>query len=308
MFSGASNFANDVDKTFLFIIGVGMFFLVGLTTTMIVFAVRYRKSKHPQAVQIKESMTLEVVWTIIPLIIVLTMFWYGYAAFMPTRKIPKDAMPVRVIGKMWNWTFDYGNGKIVTDTLVVPVGKAIRLNMESPDVTHSFYVPAFRIKEDLVPGQITHMWFIAEREGNFEIMCAEYCGLRHSYMEGRVKVVSEGNYNKWLASVKAQSNEKPEGLIIAQNNGCLGCHSLDGSKLVGPSFKGLYESVKTVVANGQEKQVKADTVYIKNSILNPDADVVKGFNKGMMKSYKGIIKDSDIDKIVKYLKTKDDKK
>lgn len=310
MFSGASNFVAGVDKAFLFIISVGLFFLIGLTVTMIVFAVKYRRKKHPKAVQVKESFVLEIAWTVIPLILVLLMFYYGYEAFTPQRTIPKDAYPIKVISKMWSWSFDYGKGKIASDTLVVPINKAISLNMVSLDVTHSFYIPAFRIKEDVVPGSITHMWFIAEQSGIYDILCAEFCGLRHSYMEGRVKVVSESEFNTWLASVKVtDENTEPKGLTIIKQNGCVACHSLDGSKLVGPSFKNIWGSEKTVVMpDGKEKQVNVDSAYITHSILAPDDEVVRGFSKGLMRPYKGIVADSAIVDIVKYFKASNDKK
>jgi cytochrome c oxidase subunit II len=308
MFSEASNFSAGVDKTFAFIMGIAFFFLIGLTVTMIVFAIKYRRKKHPVPVQVKDNIALEITWTIIPLVLVLAMFYYGYTAFLPMRNIPKDAMPVKVIGKMWDWTFDYGNGKIKKDTLWVPLNKAVKLEMVSPDVTHSFYVPAFRVKEDLVPGTTTHMWFIAQQEGTYEILCAEYCGLRHSYMEGRVRVVPEKEFRTWLANLKAADKNGPEGLVLIRNNSCTGCHSLDGSKLVGPSFKGLFGTKRKVEVNGTEKEVVADSAYIEQSVTDPDAAVVNGYPKGVMRSYKNVIKDEDIAKIVKYLSARDGNK
>jgi cytochrome c oxidase subunit 2 len=304
MFGGASNFSTGVDNAFMLIIGIGFFFLISITVVMIVFAFKYNKKKHPKAQQVKDNIALEVSWTVIPIILVLLMFYYGYEAFLPSRNVPKDALPVRVIGKMWDWTFDYGNGKIVKDTLVVPINKAIRLNMESPDVVHSFYVPGFRIKEDVVPGSITYMWFIAERPGEFDILCAEFCGLRHSYMEGIVKVVSDSDYVNWLANVKAiDPNAEPKGLTILKNNACIGCHSVDGSKLVGPSLKGLFASKRIVETANGEITVTADSTYIKNSVLNPDDQVVKGFNKGLMRSYQNVLTENDIKEITEYVKT-----
>jgi cytochrome c oxidase subunit 2 len=304
MFSGASNFSADVDKTFIYIIGIAFFFLIGITTIMIVFVVRYNRKKHPNAIQIKEKPVLEIVWTVVPVIIVLSMFFYGYLAFIPTRHIPKDAIPVKVVAKMWDWTFDYGKGKIIKDTLVVPLGKAVRLDMTSRDVIHSLYIPAFRIKEDVVPGRTTNMWFIAERPGTYEILCAEYCGLRHSYMEGRVRVVSENEYTLWLSQLKMTNPDKdPSGLKRIKENACTGCHSMDGSKLVGPTFKGLYGSNRTVLIQGKEFQIVADSLYIKTSIIDPNKEIVKGFKQGLMKPYGKLLKDSAINDIVDYLKT-----
>jgi cytochrome c oxidase subunit 2 len=271
---------------------------------MIVFAIKYNKKRHPKAIQFNDNVSLEITWTVVPFILVLLMFYYGYINFIPQRNAPKGAIPVKVIGKMWNWVFDYGNGKIIQDTLVVPVGKAVKLNMISLDVNHSLYISAFRIKEDLVPGQTTHMWFIAERTGQYDILCAEFCGLRHSYMEGIVKVVPENEYIKWLANLKVTDpNAEPKGLVIIKKNACTGCHSLDGSKLVGPSFKNLYGVERIVDHNGVEKKVVADSIYIRNSILNPNDDVVKGFSKGLMQSYKTTLKDNEIHEVIDYFKT-----
>jgi cytochrome c oxidase subunit II len=309
MFSGASNFAADVDKTFLFIISISLFFLIGITLTMIYFAVRYSRKRHPKAVQIKDNILLEVIWTVVPIILVLFMFYYGYEAFLPQRQIPDDAMPVKVISKMWNWTFDYGNGKTNPDTLVVPLNKPVRLDMISLDVNHSFYVPAFRIKEDVVPGMTTNMWFIAEKPGVYEILCAEFCGLRHSYMLGHVKVVPEEEYIAWLDSLKVNdTNKELHGLAIMKQNACVGCHSIDGSKLVGPSFKNLYKSEYVVLVNGEEHKIIADSSYIKDAIYNPDANIVKGYSKGLMKSYIGVINEVQMSEIIKYLESISDKK
>lgn len=303
-FNGASNFATSTDNTFIFIIGVGLFFLVGITITMILFAFKYRKSKHPKPVQVKDNVLLEVTWTVVPIILVLIMFWLGYKAFTVQRNIPVDAMPVKVISRMWDWTFDYGGNKFSKDTLVVPVNKAIRLDLTSVDVNHSFYVPAFRVKEDAVPGITTKMWFIAQRTGIFEILCAEYCGLRHSYMVGYVKVVQEQEYNSWLANLKAiDPNKEHKGLTLIKSNACIGCHSLDGVKLVGPTFKGLYNAEREIIVNGSEKKVKADSLYLVNAIYDPDKEIVKGYNKGLMKSYRPLLKDEEVAEIIDFLRT-----
>jgi len=264
---------------------------------------KYNRKKHIKAVQVPDSRILEITWTIIPLLLVLLMFYYGFIAFMPMRKIPKDAIIVKVHARMWKWSFEYDNGK-KSDTLVVPLNKPVALEMTSQDVIHSFYVPAFRVKEDVVPGKITHMWFIAEEPGEYDVMCAEYCGLRHSYMETKVKVVSDTSYKIWFeqSSTKSAIETNPGYLIIKKNN-CIACHSLDGPRLVGPSFKGLYGSVRTVFTNGVKRQCKADDDYIKESIYFPNNDVEDGFPKGVMQSYKNVISEKDINDIINFLKT-----
>jgi len=301
MFTEASNFAAGVDLAFKVILGIGIFLLVGITTVMICFVIRYRRSKHPKAEQIKDNTALEITWTLIPLGIVLLMFYYGYIAFRPQRNFPRDAMNVTVVSKMWAWSFIYPGDK-ESDILVLPINKAVVLNLTSLDVIHSFYVPAFRQKEDCVPGKVNQMWFIPTMLGDYNVLCAEYCGLNHSYMESKVRVVSAEDYQKWLEAIPKKAAE-PEGLTIIKQNGCTGCHSLDGSKLVSTSFKGLYGKESTVLSYGREHTVRDDDDYIKTSIFEPDRDVVKGLPKGVMKSYKGIIKETDVSKIIDYLKS-----
>ena len=301
MFTEASNFAAGVDLAFKVIFGISLFFLVGITTVMLTFVIKYRRSKHPKAEQIKDNTLLEVTWTIIPLAIALLMFYYGYVAFRPQRDMPKDAMNVTVISKMWAWSFVYPGNK-ESDILELPVNKAVVLNLTSLDVIHSFYVPAFRQKEDCVPGKTNHMWFIPTMTGEFWVLCAEYCGMNHSYMEAKVKVVPQAEYDTWISALPARAAE-PEGLTIIKKNACTGCHSIDGSKLVSTSFKGLYGKKSIVVTDGREHALTVDDAYIKTSIFEPDRDLVKGLPKGLMKSYKGLISDGEVAKVIEYLKS-----
>ncbi|MDP4210847.1 MAG: cytochrome c oxidase subunit II [Bacteroidota bacterium] len=302
MFTEASNFVEGVDFAFKFIFGIAMFFLVGLTTVMIVFIIKYNRKKHPNAVQIPSNNTLEITWTAIPLALVLLMFYYGYVAFMPMRNPPKDAMIVKTTGRMWAWDFEYANGKH-SQELVVPLKKPVRLNMTSKDVVHSLYIPSFRVKEDVVPGRQTVLWFIAEEEGTYEIFCTAYCGLGHSGMGSVVKVVSQKAFDKWFAEIPKPAAGAAQGLEIIKRNACTSCHSVDGSKLIGPSFKGLYNSKHVVISNGKEHEITADSAYVRTSVLEPDKDVVKGFNKGLMRSYKGTVSETDIKNIIEYFKS-----
>jgi cytochrome c oxidase subunit 2 len=305
--TNASNFVSGVDRAFLVILGVSFFFLIGLTFTMLYFIYRYNRKKNPVATQIEGSTKLEIIWTIIPTILVLIMFYYGWAGWHPMRKAPDDSFNIKVISRMWNFTFEYENGK-KTDTLFVPMNKPVKLELTSLDVVHSVYIPAFRVKEDVVPGNDKFMWFIPQREGIFDLFCTEYCGLNHSYMINSVKVMPEQQFNAWYVDTtkrEVASVESPSasGLRIMKNIGCIACHSLDGSKLVGPTFKGLYGHTATVITGGNERQVTVDDEYIKRSIYDPNADIVKGFNKGLMLPYEGQLTDSDIAQIIEYLKT-----
>jgi len=202
---------------------------------------------------------------------------------------------------MWSWSYEYENGKI-SDKLVVPLDKPVKLNLISRDVVHSFYIPAFRIKEDVVPGANNYMWFIGQEEGSYNVFCAEYCGERHAYMLSTVEVIPEVEYLAWLERSDIPEGEHP-GLTIIKRNACVSCHSLDGSKLVGPSFKGVYGITEVVMEGDTEVEITVDDEYIKSSISDPNAQVVKGYMPGLMISYKDQLSDEDVQQIIEYMKT-----
>lgn len=298
--SGASNFVQGVDLTFIIILGISVFFLVSITTVMIYFVIRYSRKRNPKATNIAGNNTLEIAWTVIPLILVLVMFYFGWLGFRPMRNVPEGAIQVKAIGQMWSWIFEYENGKKSAE-LIVPLNKPVKLNLFSRDVIHSLYIPAFRIKEDVVPGKNNYMWFTAQQEGEYDIFCAEYCGTRHSYMLSKVRVLPEAEYNSWLAKSDIPAGEHP-GLTLMKQNACVTCHSQDGSKIVGPSFKGLFGRKEIVIADGIEKEITVDDAYIKRSIYEPHVQVVKGFNPSLMVSYQKQLTEEDIQKIIDYLK------
>jgi len=307
----ASNFVKGVDSAFLLILGISFIFLIGLTTVMLIFIFKYNKKKNPKATQIEGSTKLELAWTIIPFLLTMLMFYYGWAGWNPMRKAPKDAKEITVYGRMWNFSFEYEDGRR-TDTLFLPKDEPIKLNLVALDVLHSLYIPAFRVKQDMVPGlKNNSMWFIPQREGIYDLFCAEYCGLQHSYMYSNVKVMEPEDFESWMKdttgySVAAQMESPAEtGKRIMQNIGCFACHSQDGSKLVGPSFKGIWGSERTVKVGGETKTVVADAEYIKRSVYDPNAEVVDGFMKGLMITYEGQLSEDDIGNIIAYLKTLD---
>ena len=302
MFSGASSFVEGVDIAFFVIIGISLVFLVGITFGMIYFSIKYNKKKHPKAESTVENTKLEIAWTVIPTLLVLGMFYYGWVGYRPMRAIPENAITVKVTGKMWSWTFEYENGK--WDTLLyVPINKPVKLNLFSSDVVHSLYIPAFRVKEDVVPGINNQMWFKAEILGQYNILCAEYCGLRHSYMMSKVVVLPEAEYTAWYnTKEKVDINALP-GELAMKKIGCNACHTTDGTRLVGPSYKGLYESMRKVVVDGKTIEVKADETYIINSIRKPNSQVVEGYPKGVMIEYKEQITDEELKQMVDYIKT-----
>ncbi len=306
----ASNFVQGVDTAFLIILGISFFFLIGLTVVMLVFIYKYNNKKNPKATQIEGSVKLEILWTVIPFLITMLMFYYGWAGWKPMQKAPKDAMEITVYGRMWNFSFEYENGRR-TDTLFLPKDQAVKLNLVAMDVLHSLYIPAFRVKQDMVPGlENNSMWFEPQKIGTYELYCAEYCGLQHSYMYTYVQVMEDSAFQTWIAdttqvAASAAIIDSPAatGKRIMQNIGCFACHTLDGTKLVGPTFKGLWESQRTVKTGKETRQVIADEAYIKSSIYDPNDDVVDGFGKGLMLSYRGQLSDDDIANIVEYLKT-----
>ena len=199
MFNGASNFSHNVDAVFLLTLVVSVFFLVLITGLMIYFVIKYNRKRNPKATNVHSNVALEITWTLIPTILVLIMFWYGWVGYVDMSEAPENTLNVDVTAQMWKWTFKYENGKTF-DSLYVPVNKAVKLNLTSLDVTHAFYIPKFRIKKDVYPNQKRMIWFEAKELGDFDIACAEYCGLNHSYMYNKVKVVSEADFDIWLYS------------------------------------------------------------------------------------------------------------
>jgi cytochrome c oxidase subunit II len=308
MYNEASNLAKGVDFTLIVIFSISLVLLVGITSFLIYILIRYsrKREKHPR--QFTGNTTLEIVWTVIPLIIVLIMFYIGLIGFTPMRKVPADAMNITAIGRMWQWEFDYGDNRISND-LVVPLNKDVKLNLVSKDVNHSLFIPAFRLKEDVVPGYNNYMWFRPTMKGEFDIFCAEYCGLNHSGMLSKVVVLDSTDYNKWFAElIKSGPAVEPPGLGLLRKNNCLSCHSLDGSKIIGPTFKGLYgRNVKVRTDKGEIAEVANDD-YIRRSILDPNSEVVEGFPKGLMQSYKSILSDQDINNIIAFFKSANEQK
>jgi cytochrome c oxidase subunit 2 len=303
MFSGASNLSEGVDKAFLFIFTIAFIFIIGITAFMIYTVIKFNRKKGKPAQQFSGSLKLELLWTGIPLVIVVLMFYYGWVGFAPMRKPPKDAMVITAIGRMWEWEFIYPDG-LKSKELVLPVHKAVRLELRSEDVNHSLFIPAFRVKEDVIPGYENFMWFIPNYIGSYEILCTEYCGLLHSAMLSKAIIMEQPDYEKWFEELKVKGVvvEAP-GLGILRNTGCLACHSVDGAKLVGPSFKGLWGSQHRVIEGGVEKTVTADEAYITKSVYDPDSELVTGYPKGLMKSYTGTLSEEDLKTVIEYLKS-----
>jgi cytochrome c oxidase subunit 2 len=306
MFSGASNFAESVDRAFIFIFAISFIFTIGITVAMIYIVIHFSRKRNKNPQQFSGNVPLEIIWTVVPLILVLFMFYYGWVAFAPMRKVPQNSMQVKVIGRMWSWSFDYGNGKISPD-LVVPLDRNVKLNLFSEDVNHGLFIPAFRVKEDVIPGYNNYLWFQPIAKGKYDIYCTEYCGLAHSAMVAKAIVVDSLEFKTWLADLKVVSNDHP-GMAVLKANACITCHSLDGTKVIGPSFKDMFGAKRTVLTDQGEKEVEVNADYIKRAIVDPNGEIVKGYNKGLMQSYKDVLKAEDIDKIVDYFKKSSEQK
>jgi len=287
-----------VDPVFIFIFGASALLLLGITATMVGFAIRYRRSRAPEPTsQAAGNLWLEIVWTVLPTLLVLAMFYYGWAGYLALRNVPKDALPVTATARMWSWSFTYANGRTSTK-LYVPVGKPVLVNLVSVDVLHGFYLPAFRVKHDVVPGMKNHVWFVADKAGSYDLFCSQYCGVGHSAMITTVEALPPEEFAEWLNRKDAHKTAGA-GRELLEKHGCLACHSLDGSAKVGPTFKGLYNSRVTVLQEGKRIVVTADDAYLRESIENPAAQVVEGYQP-IMPTF-GDLRKEELEALVEYI-------
>ena len=293
MFESASNLAGKVDEVFLYITALAVAFLVFITAVMIYFVIKYNRAKGPKAEDIEGHVWLELAWTGIPLVLFLSMFYFGWTNYRYMRSVPRDALVVKVIARQWAWAFVYPNGK-QTSQLFLAIDRPVKLELESADVVHGFFIPAFRVKQDVVPGKKNYTWFSPTQLGSYDIECTVICGVSHSYMLSKANVLPEAIFKEWYFGDAAEPQKvvgsaapgagpaegDPErGAALARGKGCLACHTTDGARLVGPSWKGVFGKQEAVV--GSEREVSVDEGYIARSIRDPQADVVKGFPPAM---------------------------
>jgi len=298
----ASSMTGSLDNVFLYIIGISVVLLLLVTALMIYFAIRYNKKRHPRAEEVHGSTLLEIIWTAVPTILVLTMFYFGFHEFILLRQVPAGAMVVTVTGRMWEWSFEYENGR-KTNQLFVPVGRPVKLLLHSLDVNHSFFIPAFRIKEDAIPGRENYLWFQPSSMGPADIFCSEFCGQRHAYMMSKVIVLSEKEFQTWYAQpTPAPAAGASPALSIMEKHDCLMCHSLDGSPGLGPTLKGIWGRKTIVIAHGQSRELVADEAYLQSAIQRPMDELVKGYANDM--PVPDNLSDQDVQIIIDYLKTK----
>jgi cytochrome c oxidase subunit 2 len=304
----ASAQAVDIDWMWnLEVVAISFLFsliVVPLVYSLIVF--RRKKGDTTDAQHIEGNTRLEIAWTIVPLFVVLAYAYLGAVNLAETRRVDPEAEVVKVTGLQWSWTFEYPsvNGlAIVSDELHLPVGKQVLLRMTSNDVIHSFWVPEFRVKQDLVPGRITELRITPTLEGNYKVRCAELCGTSHAFMEKPVIVSSQADYDAWIAAqaeIAKEASQTPEGRgqALVAANGCAACHSINGAAGIGPTWFGLFEH-NVELTDGSV--VVADEAYIHESIKAPQAKIVRGFENQLMPNYG--FTDEQIDDIVAYIKT-----
>ncbi len=293
-FQQASTAAERVDAVFLAITAVCVVFLVFITSLMVYFVIKYNKKRHPKGEDIEGNTLLEIVWTATPTVLFLFMFYFGWTNFDYERSVPRDAMVINVTARQWAYSFTYPNGKQTTQ-LFLALNKPARMNLHSLDVIHGFYIPAFRIKEDVVPGRNNYTWFTPTKLGSFDIMCTVICGVDHANMLSKAVVVPVSDFEKWYfggedaplpgqteAAAATPLKSGSPAVAILKAKACETCHSIDGRPMVGPTFKGLYGQKHLVrEAGGAELEVVVDDAYLAKAIQDPMAQTVKGYPPAM---------------------------
>lgn len=279
-----------IDFAFYFIFGISAVLLVGITCCALWFVYKYHHSRHPEPVNITGNVAAEIIWTLLPTLVVMAMFYYGWVGFKALRTVPDNAMEVNVTARMFAWSFAYPNGKR-SNVLYVPEKQPVKLLLNAKDVLHSFYMPAFRIKMDTVPGMETYAWFNPVRKGSYDILCAEYCGIKHANMITTAEVISQKEFDTWVNDL---GDRRSKGENAFEIYGCTACHSLDGTDGIGPTFTDLFDKKRQLILpDGQKKEVVADERYLRRAIVDPLAEVVEGYDS-VMPTYEGTIPEEDL--------------
>ncbi|MBV9145723.1 MAG: cytochrome c oxidase subunit II [Acidobacteria bacterium] len=294
----ASTMAPRVDGLYFFIIGVTIFFTTLVALLILVFSVKYRKDKHPVPVQIHGSVVLEIFWTLVPLGIAMVIFAWGALLFFQERHTPKSAMTIYGIGKQWMWKFQHPGGQREINNLHVPVGRPVRVTLISQDVIHAFFVPAFRVDMDVLPGRYTEVWFEATKPGTYHLFCNQYCGTKHSGMIGEVTAMPYDDYQQWLRGSGAFGSLATQGQEVFASMGCPTCHTgADNAR--GPNLYNLYGRLERLQDN---RTVTVDDSYIRESVLNPSAKIVYGF-QNIMPTFQGQLNEDEMIELVEYIKS-----
>lgn len=292
----ASTISSRVDAIYLFLVIVTAFFTILICSLILYFGIRYRRGSSANRAGPPNGTVLEATWTVIPLILSMIMFAWGAAVFFDMQTPPANAHEINIVAKQWMWKAQHPNGRAELNELHVPTGQPVRLRMISEDVIHSFYVPAFRSKQDVLPGRYTGMWFEATKPGRYHLFCAEYCGTEHSLMRGSVVVMTPGDYADWLAGQSCMSPVEA-GRILFERYRCSSCHRTDGG--VGPSLRDLYGSQVPLQGGGQ---TLADDQFLRTSILDPAKQVVAGY-RPEMPTFRGQLDEHQVMQLIAYIKS-----
>lgn len=294
--------ADSTDSLFNFINEVSLVIFLGVILSMIYFAIRYRrKSEKEKTPLITHNNILEITWSVIPLLLTFIVFGWGYSGWLNLKTVPDDSYEIHVTGFKWSWSVKYDNGSQTINEIHVPRGTPIKLVMQSRDVLHSFFVPEYRIKHDVLPNRYTYVWFQAEEVGESQVFCTEYCGTSHSDMLAKVIVHEPKDFEKWLEENGGGPIGTPieQGEQIVSLQGCYACHSVDGTDIIGPSFKQIWGRNRNLIDGSI---ITIDENYIRESILYPGEKIAEGY-ENVMTPYEGRISDEEITNIIEYLKT-----
>ncbi len=297
----ASTLSGSVDEFFLFLVGLSLFFIVLIAGLEIYFALKYRRQSEDEVpLPERSAAQLEVVWIIIPFILAMVIFGWGASLYFQIYRMPDEAMDIYVVGKQWMWKLQHMNGRREVNELHVPVGRKVKLTMTSEDVIHDFFVPAFRIKRDVLPGRYTFLWFEATQPGKYRLFCAEYCGTEHSGMIGWVYVMEPAEFQDWLGGGTGETSLAVSGERLFQRLACHTCHRAD-SQGRGAVLQGIYGE-QVLLDNGET--VIADEAYLRESILNSQARVVAGYQRpSIMPTFQGQITEDQVLQLIAYIKT-----
>jgi cytochrome c oxidase subunit 2 len=297
----ASSLAGDVDSLYFYLVGLTVFFSLLIAGTILVFAIKYRR-RSPDEIpgQVEGSLKLEIVWTVIPFIIAMSIFAWGASVYFQMYRVPRDGIEITTVAKQWMWKFQHMDGKREINELHVPVGRRVKLTMTTEDVIHSFYVPAFRLKMDVVPGKYTTAWFEPTKPGRYHLFCAEYCGTSHSGMIGWIDVMEPQAYEAWLGGGPQTMSLAASGEKLFQQLACNSCHRADAQGR-GPSLEGLFGSKVFLDGGGA---VIADENYIRESVLDSQAKIVVGFPRpSIMPTFQGLVNEEQLLQLVAYIKS-----
>ena len=297
----ASSVAPRTDLLFTALVVLCGAVALGVCVTMVAFCIRYRSGATVERSAIRRKLGVELTWTLVPLAIFIGIFVWAAYDYVGLYRVPENALPVYVVAKQWMWKLEHRNGRREINELHVPLGQPVRLIMTSQDAIHSFYVPAFRLKQDVVPGRYTGLWFTATRVGEFQLFCAEYCGSEHAQMLGRIVVMQPAEFTQWLAGGTPQPSLAQYGFARFRQLGCSGCHAA-GAIVHAPALEGL---IGRTVHLQDGRSLVADENYVRDSILLPKKDVVAGFDP-IMPSFAGQVSEEDIQALVAYLRSTGD--